>query len=68
MTRLVDFHFEQINATYDALPIRKKLAFICHQFDAWVRGNGAVKCVACDATVTSPTAVCDTCAIKEQIK
>lgn len=61
MGRLVDYGFSNLNAAYDALPMRAKLAIICGRFDEWVRGNGSVMCSVCKLVIREIGAPCPNC-------
>jgi hypothetical protein len=59
--RLVEWPTPELNALYDTLPLRGKIAIMCQRFDEWVRGNGSNKCIGCDAVVKEIGGNCGQC-------
>lgn len=61
MSRLVNFPTVELDAMYDALPLRGKVAVMCGRFDKWVRGNGSNPCLGCDRIVSEIGGGCGQC-------
>ena len=66
MGRLVEFPTAELDAMYDRLPLRGKLAIMRKRFDEWVRGNGSQPCIGCDRIVTEIGGACGECWLTEE--
>jgi hypothetical protein len=66
MSRLVEFPTPELDAMYDALPFRGKLAIMSKRFDEWVRGNGAQQCIGCERVVRDIGGACGECWLTQE--